>query len=73
MITLFFTESEQVKSFDDASTSDTEKFGKYFRAMLEQGIYLPPSQYEAAFIPASITDEEIEKTIEASLQALKML
>ncbi|TVQ16628.1 MAG: glutamate-1-semialdehyde-2,1-aminomutase [Bacteroidetes bacterium] len=73
MITLFFTEREQVKSFDDASTSDTEKFGKYFRAMLEQGIYLPPSQYEAAFIPASITDEEIEKTIEASLQALKML
>lgn len=73
MITLFFTDKEQVKSFDDASTSDTEKFGKYFRAMLDQGIYLPPSQYEAAFIPGCITDEEIDKTIEASLQALKSL
>ncbi len=73
MITLFFTDKEQVKSFDDASTSDTEKFGKYFRAMLDQGIYLPPSQFEAAFIPGCITDEEIDKTIEASLQALKSL
>lgn len=73
MITLFFTDKEQVKSFNDASTSDTEKFGKYFRAMLDQGIYLPPSQYEAAFIPGCITDEEIDKTIEASLQALKSL
>ncbi len=73
MITLFFTEKVQIKSFDDASTSDTEKFGKYFRAMLGQGIYLPPSQFEAAFIPGCITDEEIEKTIQASLQALKSL
>jgi glutamate-1-semialdehyde 2,1-aminomutase len=73
MITLFFTEKESVKSFDDAATSDTAKFGKYFRAMLEGGIYLPPSQYEAAFVPACITDEEIEKTIEVSLNALKQL
>lgn len=73
MITLFFTENEQVKSFDDAFTSDTEKFGKYFRALLSQGIYMPPSQFEAAFIPACITDEEIDKTIEASLKAMKEL
>lgn len=73
MITLFFTELEQVKSFDDANQSDTEKFGKYFRSMLEQGIYMPPSQFEAAFIPACISDEEIDKTIEASLNALKKL
>jgi glutamate-1-semialdehyde 2,1-aminomutase len=73
MITLFFTEKDSVKSFDDASTSDTAKFGKYFRALLEQGIYMPPSQYEAAFVPACITDKEIDKTIEASLTALKQL
>ncbi|TVQ94899.1 MAG: glutamate-1-semialdehyde-2,1-aminomutase, partial [Bacteroidetes bacterium] len=51
MITLFFTELDAVKSFDDANQSDTEKFSRYFRAMLNQGIYLPPSQFEAAFIP----------------------
>jgi len=73
MITLFFTELDAVKSFDDANQSDTEKFSKYFRAMLEQGIYLPPSQFEAAFIPACITDEEIDRTVEASLKALKGL
>ncbi|MBW6480656.1 MAG: glutamate-1-semialdehyde 2,1-aminomutase, partial [Bacteroidales bacterium] len=73
MITLFFTELDAVKSFDDANQSDTEKFSRYFRAMLEQGIYLPPSQFEAAFIPACITDEEIDRTVEASLKALKGL
>ncbi|MFW5707625.1 MAG: glutamate-1-semialdehyde 2,1-aminomutase [Bacteroidota bacterium] len=73
MITLFFTEKQQVKSFDDANTSDTQKFGKYFRALLNQGVYMPPSQFEAAFIPACISEEEIERTIEASLAAMKEL
>jgi glutamate-1-semialdehyde 2,1-aminomutase len=73
MITIFFTEKEQVNSFDDACTSDTAKFGKYFRAMLELGVYMPPSQFEAAFVPACISNEEIEKTIEASLKAMKSL
>ncbi len=73
MITLFFTDLEQVKSFDDASQSDTVKFGKYFRAMLENGVYMPPSQYEAAFIPACISNEEIDKTIAASLKAMQSL
>lgn len=73
MITLFFNELPQVKSFDDASKSDTAKFGKYFHKLLAQGVYMPPSQYEAAFVPACITDEEIEKTIDASFRALKEL
>ncbi len=73
MITLFFTKLNTVKSFDDANQSDTGKFGRYFKAMLEQGIYLPPSQFEAAFIPACITDEEIDKTVEASLKAMEEL
>jgi glutamate-1-semialdehyde 2,1-aminomutase len=73
MITLFFTDKEQVKSFDDANTSDTKKFAKYFWGMLNRGIYLPPSQFEAAFVPASISHEEIQQTIEASLQAMKEL
>jgi glutamate-1-semialdehyde 2,1-aminomutase len=73
MITLFFTDLEKVKSFEDASQSDTTKFGKYFRSMLENGVYLPPSQYEAAFIPACISNEDIDKTIAASLKAMKTL
>ena len=71
MITLFFTEKTHVRSFDDASASDTDRFGKYFHALLKRGVYMPPSQYEAAFISASITDEEIEKTLQASLEALQ--
>jgi glutamate-1-semialdehyde 2,1-aminomutase len=73
MITMFFTEKDQVKSFDDANTSDRAKFGKYFHAMLQLGVYLPPSQFEAAFVPACITNEEIDKTIAASLKALQQL
>ncbi len=73
MITLFFTDLKEVKSFDDANKSDTVKFGNYFRGMLENNIYLPPSQFEAAFVPASITDDEVEKTIAASLEAMKNL
>lgn len=73
MITLFFTDLKQVNSFDDANQSDTEKFSRYFRKMLESGIYLPPSQFESAFIPATITDHEIQQTIDASLKALQSL
>lgn len=73
MITLFFNDLPSVKSFDDASHSDTAKFGKYFLGLLKRGVYMPPSQYEAAFIPACITDEEIDKTIQASLEAMKEL
>jgi glutamate-1-semialdehyde 2,1-aminomutase len=73
MITLFFTGLQEVRSFKDAEKSDTIKFGKYFRSMLAQGIYLPPSQFEAAFVSAAITEDEIEKTVQASLTAMKNL
>jgi glutamate-1-semialdehyde 2,1-aminomutase len=73
MITIFFTDLQEVRSFNDANKSDTEKFGKYFRSMLDQGIYLPPSQFEAAFVSAAITDDEIEKTVQASLTAMKKI
>lgn len=73
MITLFFSELTEIKSYNDAIKSDTVKFGKYFREMLQQGIYLPPSQYEAAFVSACATDEDIEATIKASLKSLKSI
>lgn len=65
MFTLFFT-SEPVTDYESAKKSDTQAFGRYFRAMLESGIYLPPSQFEAAFLSAAHTVEDIDKTIAAA-------
>ncbi len=70
IFTLFFT-SKLVTDYDSAITSDTVKFSKYFNAMLEQGIYLPPSQFETAFISTAHTERLIEKTIKASYKALQ--
>jgi glutamate-1-semialdehyde 2,1-aminomutase len=72
MMSLFFTE-EPVKDFNSAKKSDTELFGKYFNEMLNQGIYLAPSQFEALFISTSITDSHIEKIISANLESLKLI
>ncbi|HEX8289016.1 MAG TPA: glutamate-1-semialdehyde 2,1-aminomutase [Pyrinomonadaceae bacterium] len=72
MMTLFFTENE-VFDFDSAKTSDTEKFAKYFNSMLENKIYLPPSQYEAWFISNAHTQEDLDVTIETNYEALKNL
>ena len=72
MFTLFFT-NQPVTDYYSAKTSDTAKFSGYFNAMLEQGIYLPPSQFEAAFISTAHTERLIEKTIKANYKALQLL
>ncbi|MFN6963004.1 MAG: glutamate-1-semialdehyde 2,1-aminomutase [Pyrinomonadaceae bacterium] len=69
MFTLFFTESA-VTDFDSAKTSDTSKFAAFFGAMLERGVYLPPSQFEACFISAAHSDDDIDRTIAAARDAL---
>jgi glutamate-1-semialdehyde 2,1-aminomutase len=71
MFTLFFT-SEKVTDFDSAKTSDTAAFSAYFKRMLESGIYLPPSQFEACFVSAAHTREDLDKTIEAARHALQV-
>jgi glutamate-1-semialdehyde 2,1-aminomutase len=68
MFTWFF-QSGPVTDWGSASRSNTEAFGKFFRAMLDNGIYLPPSQYEAAFLSTAHTEEDVQKTIEAAKQA----
>ncbi|HZR59089.1 MAG TPA: glutamate-1-semialdehyde 2,1-aminomutase [Terriglobales bacterium] len=68
MFTWFFTQGP-VTDWDSAVKSDTEAFGRFFRAMLDQNVYLPPSQFEAAFMSAVHTEEDISKTIEAARQA----
>jgi glutamate-1-semialdehyde 2,1-aminomutase len=68
MFTWFFTPGP-VTNWDSASKSDTEAFGKFFRSILDHGVYLPPSQYEAAFLGAAHTEEDIQKTIAAAKEA----
>jgi glutamate-1-semialdehyde 2,1-aminomutase len=68
MFTWFFTPGP-VTDWTSASKSDTEAFGRFFRAMLDQGIFLPPSQYEAAFMSVAHTEDDITKTITAAKQA----
>jgi glutamate-1-semialdehyde 2,1-aminomutase len=73
MMTLFFTENETVKSFEDAMTSDTSKYARYFKKSLESGIYLAPSQFECLFVSDAHTDEDIETIIAANEKALRSL
>jgi glutamate-1-semialdehyde 2,1-aminomutase len=70
MFTLFFTD-EKVTDFDSAKTSDTKLFSAYFNQMLESGIYLPPSQFEACFVSAAHTKLDFDKTIKANYRALR--
>ncbi|GAB4171021.1 MAG: glutamate-1-semialdehyde 2,1-aminomutase [Calditrichia bacterium] len=72
MSCLYFTD-QPVYDYSSATASDTEKFAAYFRHMLEEGIYLAPSQFEAAFISIAHTEEDIEKTIKANYKALSMI
>ena len=70
MFTLFFTD-HQVTDFDSAKTSDTDAFTRYFNRMLESGVYLPPSQFEACFVSAAHTRDDLDATIKANFNALK--
>ncbi|HEY9900043.1 MAG TPA: glutamate-1-semialdehyde 2,1-aminomutase [Pantanalinema sp.] len=72
MFTLFFTDSP-VKDWETAKRCDTARFGRYFRAMLAEGIYLAPSQFEAAFVSMAHTDAEIAFTIEAAKRAFRAI
>ncbi len=71
MFTWFFTQGP-VTDWTSAAKCDTEAFGRFFRAMLENGIYLPPSQFEAAFLGAAHTERDVQQTIAAAKQAFAM-
>jgi len=72
MFTLFFTE-KKVKNYQDVKNCNLELFAAYFKEMIEAGIYLPPSQFEANFISSALSEENLDKTIAANYQALKKL
>jgi glutamate-1-semialdehyde 2,1-aminomutase len=71
MFTWFFT-GGPVTDWGSAAKCDTEAFGRFFRAMLDSGIYLPPSQFEAAFLGATHTEQDIQQTIRAAKQAFAL-
>jgi glutamate-1-semialdehyde 2,1-aminomutase len=68
MFTFFFS-GGPVTDWESAKRSDTARFGRFFRAMLDRGIYLAPSQFEAAFLSAAHTDEDIARTVSAAREA----
>ena len=70
MWTWFFTPGP-VNNYDDAAKSDTAAFGRFHRAMLDQGIWLPPSQFEAAFLGTAHGEEEVTATIAAARVAFQ--
>ncbi len=67
MATLFMSQTA-VANLAEASECDTERYGAYFRHMLERGIYVPPSQFEAIFVSLAHGDEEIDRTVEAAAE-----
>ena len=69
MFTWFF-QSGPVTDWDSASKSNTEAFGKFFREMLDRGVYLPPSQYEAIFMSTAHTESDLEQTIDSAANAV---
>ncbi|HLE72061.1 MAG TPA: glutamate-1-semialdehyde 2,1-aminomutase [Vicinamibacteria bacterium] len=70
MLTLFFSEGA-VTDFETATRSDTRRHGVFFREMLERGVHLPPSQYEALFISLAHETEDLDRTLEAARESLR--
>ena len=73
MFTLFFTTKSAVNSYADVMTCDTALFAKYFNKSLMSGIYMAPSQFEAGFVSAAHTSDDIQYTLDMSLDAMMQL
>ncbi|RIW37718.1 glutamate-1-semialdehyde-2,1-aminomutase [Bacillus salacetis] len=72
MIGIFFT-NEEVKNYEGAKSSDLELFSAYYREMANEGVFLPPSQFEGLFLSTAHTDEDIEKTLQAAEKAFQRI
>ena len=73
MMTLFFTNNGKIENYNDAITCDLEKYAKYFKSMLDQGVYLPPSQFECMFISSVYSEKDIDKIIYSNKKALQLI
>ncbi len=72
LATLFFT-AEPVRDYEDAKRSDTKRYAQFFREMLDRGVFLAPSQFEAAFVSVAHTSEDVTRTIAAARDSLKAI
>jgi glutamate-1-semialdehyde 2,1-aminomutase len=73
MFGLFFTKADKLENFEQVSACDVERFKKFFHAMLEKGIYLAPSAFEAGFISSAHSEEDIQTTLFAAEQVFATL
>lgn len=71
MLSLFFGEFDQIKSFDDVQKADTKLYAKYFQGMVKEGFIMAPAQFEAIFLSDAHTEDIIEKTIQANRRVLE--
>ena len=72
LLTLFFTK-QQVRDYEGAKKSDTRRFAAFFGEMLDRGIFLPPSQFEALFVSAAHTEDDIDRTVAACRESFRSL
>jgi glutamate-1-semialdehyde 2,1-aminomutase len=73
MMTLFFTDQEKIETYNDAVRCNLDQYAKYFKNMLDMGIYLPPSQYECMFISSAYSEDDIKKIIDCNKKSLELL
>ena len=73
MFSVFFTDAPEVRSFEDVARCNTERYNRFFHALLDAGVYFAPSAFEAAFVSGAHTDTEIEKTLAAADAAFRAL
>lgn len=73
MMTLFFSDLDNVKNYSDAKKCNTTLYSKYFKSMLELGVYLPPSQFECLFLSNKIDENDIDKIVDSNLKSLKKI
>ena len=73
MMTLFFSDKNQINNYNDALELNTKQYAKYFKSMLHMGVYLPPSQYECLFLSTAIDDDDIDHLIKSNKKALEEL
>lgn len=73
MFGMFFTSQAKVTSFAQSTACDSERFNRFFHMMLDSGVYLAPSSYEAGFVSSAHTEQDIQATIDAAASAFKAL
>ena len=73
MMTLFFSDKNEINNYEDALELDTDRYAKYFKHMLDMGVYLPPSQYECLFLSSVLDEKDIDHLIKSNRKALEKL